>query len=414
MFLITGLLFLLFLAGSYYLYHTVQFFQAIAPESTQTDTVSAYVLTENEAETIYETEGYVFGILETIDRDNTDLALEELRELTGFDWAVLEYQDYYSLTDALYEGVIEVMILNDAYLSLLSDTEGYETIEEDLRILLTTEQEQETVVVEKEPTEDDFFILYISGIDTTGKVSKKSRSDVNILAAVNTTTKEVLLISTPRDYYVELSISNGVRDKLTHAGIYGIQVSMDTLSMLYDVDINYYVRMNFTGFTEIIDALGGVEVYSAYAFSAGEYEYQVGYNEMDGAKALVFARERHSFSDGDNQRGKNQMEVIKAVIKKACSSTILTRYAEVMSSVADAFETNVPAEKIASIVAAQLTSGTGWNVTSFSVTGTNSSSTTTYSSSGHRVYVMEPDLDSVEEAKALLEKVRNGESLSEE
>jgi LCP family protein required for cell wall assembly len=162
--------------------------------------------------------------------------------------------------------------------------------------------------------------VYISGMDTWGHISVASRSDVNILAAVNPQTKQILLVSTPRDYYVPLSISGGAKDKLTHAGIYGIDVSEDTMEMLYDVDIDYYFKLNFSGFEGLIDAMGGITVWSDYDFTVDPIKhYVVGENQLTGLEALAFARERHAFAGGDRQRGTNQMNVIQSVIDKMCS-----------------------------------------------------------------------------------------------
>ena len=401
-------------AGIYYLYHTQKLVEVTRQPLVQSDAVSIYVLLDSPAESIGDTEGFTFGILQEIDRENTDKTIAELQEKVEFSQEYREYEDMLDLADALYEKTVDAIILNDAFVSVISDNEGYGSFPEDIRALLTTVQEtvQPEIPVVEEPVMDGFFIAYISGIDTYGGVSKKSRSDVNILAAVNTKTKEILLLSTPRDYFIELSISGDKRDKLTHAGIYGVNVSMDTLGMLYDINVDYYVRMNFTGFTDIVNAIGGVNVYSEYEFTAGDVHFDKGYNELDGEQALTFARERHSFATGDNQRGKNQMEVIKAVIAKCSSPAVLTNYASLMSSMASTFETNVSNEQIAQLVDVTLFGGGSWHVTSYSVTGDNSSDYT-YSMPRQRVYVMEPHWDSVEQAKALIGQVRAGETLGE-
>lgn len=253
------------------------------------------------------------------------------------------------------------------------------------------------------------FVVYISGVDTWGSASTKSRSDVNILAVVNTNTKKILLVSTPRDYYVPLSISGGVKDKLTHAGIYGVNTSKETLEMLYAVDIQYYVRLNFTGFVGIIDALGGVDVYSDSAFSVGDdFSYVEGINHMNGIEALAFARERHSFAGGDRTRGTHQMEVIRAVISKCASSAILYNYAEVMNSMAGCFVTDMSKEKIASLVKMQLTDMAEWSVTAISVDGTGASKTT-YTVPEKKAYVMIPDETTVQNAKEQIAAVLNGQ-----
>lgn len=191
------------------------------------------------------------------------------------------------------------------------------------------------------------FLLYLSGSDTFGDISTLSRSDVNILAAVDTRAKRLLLVATPRDFYVSFSQTGGAKDKLTHAGIYGIQASVDALETLYGVEIDYTLRMNFTGFVEIIDALGGVSVYSDREFTVENIRtYRQGYNQLTGIEALAFARERMSFPEGDYQRAKNQMEVIRAVVEKASSPALVQNLPAVLEAVSGNFETNMPQAQI--------------------------------------------------------------------
>ena len=253
------------------------------------------------------------------------------------------------------------------------------------------------------------FVVYISGVDTWGSASTRSRSDVNILAVVNTNTKKVLLVSTPRDYYVPLSISGGVKDKLTHAGIYGVNTSMETLELLYGVDIQYYVRMNFTGFVGIIDSLGGIDVYSDATFTVGDaFSYTEGVNHMNGIEALAFARERYSFAGGDRARGTHQMEVIKAVMSKCASSAILYNYADVMNSMSGCFVTDMSKDKIASLVKMQLTDMASWTITSVSVDGTGAYKTT-FTVPEKKGYVMIPDETTIQNAKNQIAAVLNGQ-----
>ena len=245
-------------------------------------------------------------------------------------------------------------------------------------------------------------------------MTAKSRSDVNIIATINTDTREILLVSTPRDYYVPLSISNGVPDKLTHAGIYGIDVCMNTLGMLYDIDINYYFRINFGGFVKVIDALGGITVYSDYDFDSQNttgYHFNQGTNYVNGEQALVFARERYAFTEGDRQRGKNQMAVIKGVVDKALSPEILTSYSSILSSLDGCFGTNISYEEIAQLLQQQLTGGGDWTIVSYSVDGTGATEKP-YSMS-QKAYVMVPDYSTVDKAKDLMAKVRNGEVVTQ-
>jgi LCP family protein required for cell wall assembly len=278
-----------------------------------------------------------------------------------------------------------------------------------------TDTEEEETAQKTTTGTDDVYTIFVSGIDNRGGIVAKSRSDVNIIVTANMTTRQLLLVSTPRDYYVPLSISNGVPDKLTHAGIYGISVCMDTLGMLYDMDINYYVRLNFDGFINIIDALGGITVESDYDFDTQNttgYHFNQGANEVDGTAALAFARERYAFTEGDRQRGRNQMAVIKGVIDKALSPELLKNYSSILSSVQDCFETNISYETIARLLQKQLATGGSWNVVSYSVDGTGDTQKP-YSMSS-TAYVMVPDYTTVEHAKELMQQVRDGEIISQE
>ena len=329
----------------------------------------------------------------------------------------------------MIDNSVQAIILNESYLDMIAELSDLQTEQ-----ATDTETEEPrdihdyaafvkslrkisgySVVTEDEPQADDTsfydngtFVMYISGIDTYGSTSKRSRSDVNILAVVNTNTKKILLVSTPRDYYVPLSISNGVKDKLTHAGIYGIQCSQDTLGMLYGINVDYYFRLNFSGFQKIIDALGGITVNSDYTFDVGSFHYVKGDNYLNGEQALAFARERHAFATGDRQRGEDQMKVIKAVFNKATSSAVLANYTDLLASLEGTFETSMSYDTLAKLVRQQLDQGTGWDIETYSVNGSGQSSYT-YSISNMKVYVMIPDQSTVDTAKEKIQAVLDGE-----
>lgn len=250
------------------------------------------------------------------------------------------------------------------------------------------------------------YTLYISGIDTYGDISQKSRSDVNIIASINTDTRNILLTSTPRDYYVKIPMKGGVKDKLTHAGIYGVDVSIKTLENLYDISIDYYIRINFTTFINIIDLLGGITVYSEYDFISGNYSFNKGYNELNGEDALVFVRERYAFSNGDNQRGKNQMQVIKAIIDKAFSPTVIIKSSDIINTISKALETNMNSNEIKYFIKLILKDKTKYNIEMNNVKGADGKALT-YSSGNKELYVMIPDIKSVNEAKLKMKKVMN-------
>ena len=264
--------------------------------------------------------------------------------------------------------------------------------------------------ITKEP-----FVIYLSGVDTRGELTEKARSDVNILAAVNPVTKRVALINTPRDYYVDLAGTSD-KDKLTHAGLYGVETSMETLGNLYGVNVDHYIRINFAGFISIIDALGGVDVYSDQAFtsvgSPGYYDpttFVEGWNHLDGKAALAFARERHAFASGDIQRGINQMKVIDAMLNKIKSPALLMGFSKIMDAAADCFVTSFSQDQISALVRMQLSDFAEWDIESYTVTGTSSSSTKCYSAKGQKLYVMKPDEASVSKAKEMIASVLGGE-----
>lgn len=264
--------------------------------------------------------------------------------------------------------------------------------------------------ITKEP-----FVVYLSGVDNRGDLTEKARSDVNILAVVNPTTKQAALINTPRDYYVDLAGTDS-KDKLTHAGLYGVETSMATLGNLYGVNVEHYLRINFAGFINIIDAIGGVDVYSDQAFtsvgSPGYYDpttFAEGWNHLDGKSALAFARERHAFKTGDIQRGINQMKVIDAVANKLKSPALLMGFSKLMDAAADCFVTSLSQEQISALVRMQLGDLANWDIQSYTVTGSGAKSTKCYSAKGQSLYVMKPDENSVNEAKALIAAVLGGE-----
>ena len=419
--------------GSLYIYKTVSALDTITGVNKDVTKINVYVKEDDPAQKLADASGYTFGILSELDRDNTDQALQQMYYELGSDVQTNEYSGLSELADSLNNGTTGAIILNQAYLDVLDEMDNYSSFSSQLREIASLQVE--TVVQRKTPqvteavgstTEtsdnssadaavtDEVYTIYVSGIDTRGEMTASSRSDVNIILTVNTRTKQILMVSTPRDYFVPLSISNGVPDKLTHAGIYGVNVSMDTLNMLYDININYYFRLNFAGFEKIIDALGGITVNSDYEFDSQNtkgYHFNKGENHLNGEQALVFTRERYAFKEGDRQRGRDQMAVIQGVVDKATQPAFLKNYLSVMDSLDGCFETNVPYDIIASLVRKQLDEGGSWQVLSYSTDGTGDTQKP-YSMS-QKAYVMVPDQTTVDKAKTLMQKVRQGFMLSE-
>lgn len=378
--------------------------------------MAVFVKKDDPAKSIKAAASYSFGamkpLMETADMKN---ALEDIKEQAGAAPVIQEFSNNLELVDSLYGGNIQAMIMPPSYVSLVEDQKGYEDFSDKVRILY--EYKVEKKEPEPEPKKETGsitttpFILYLSGSDTRSEYLDVSRSDVNILAVVNPKTKKVLLVNTPRDYYVPISVSDYTqRDKLTHCGIYGIQCSMDTLSHLYDLPINYYGQINFTGFEKLVDAVGGVTIYSDVAFttSAGNVNVQVGENTFSGREALAFARERYNLQGGDNDRGKNQMKVLQAVLNKLSAQSILLHYSDILSSMEGMFVTDVSSDDISALIKMQLSDLSKWDISSIAVSGTGANETT-YSMPGTTAYVMYPDENSVAQAKAQMEKVLNGQ-----
>ena len=380
------------------------------------------VMKEDDATELGDTRGYKFGILANRDQENTQKLLSAMQESMG-QIDTREYETPADMADALDDDEIQAMILNEGYISLLTEQEDYSDFSSHTKIIYEYVTEHEITSIKpsgsitKQP-----FVIYCSGSDERDSdINAKSRSDVNILAVVNPKTRQILLINTPRDYYLPLAF-NGELDKLTHAGMYGVQESMAVLDNLYGTKTSYYGRINFWGLIDIVDALGGIDVYSDYAFDAAagdvegygyrSFSFSEGWNHLEGQEALAFSRERYSFSDGDNQRGKNQMKVIQAIIEKATSPSVLAKYQDLLKAVSDNFITNISYDQISSLVQMMQKDGASWNIQTMSATqGSGDTMQPCYSSYGELLYVMPPDYDSVNRIREVIDQVMNGEEI---
>ena len=396
------------------------------PPAEEADIGSLYVLVrlDDPAQTYADTADHNFGIIQDYDVDNVQQVILMIEEQTGGTLKCTSYTKTADNADALLSGEIDAWIVNGAAVVLLTEDEAYEDYMSKVRILneipLSSLRVEEPIT--EPPTEPPEiprtidnapFVVYISGSDTRSKKFKVSRSDVNIIGIVNPVTKQVLLINTPRDSYVPNPVGNGMRDKLTNCGLYGVDCSMEVLGTLYDVDVDYYCQINFTGFTKLIDAVGGITVYSDQGFTAGHHYISKGKNHLNGKEALAFARERHHVKGGDRGRGKNQMKVIEALIKKMTEgTTIISKYSSILDSLSGLFRTNVTMDEIGALVKMQLNDMASWSILAFSVTGEGDSQKT-YSSPGHKAYVMHLDEKLVSYASVLADRMMAGDILTD-
>lgn len=370
----------------------------------KTDNMIVVVKKENPASNLMDASMYRFGTQTAVDQENTQIMVDNINTSLGREVKIEQYGTVQELANALLEGRVDAAIYNQALDGLITD--AIEDYSEQVRVLyqygIETELEQETANVE-EP-----FNVYISGIDVDGPITTNSRSDVNIIMTVNPNTKKILLTTTPRDYYVQIpDISGEQRDKLTHAGIYGVDASMRTLEQLYGIDISYYARVNFSSLVKIVDTLGGVDVDSDFEFTAGGYQFKQGMNHLDGKQALAFSRERYSFEDGDNQRGKDQEKVLTAILNKAMSPAILSNASALIADVSDSVQTNMTQEEMAKFIKMQLNDGASWTIESQAASG-NGDTQACYSSGDQPLYVMWPDEAVVQSISAKMNEILSG------
>lgn len=370
---------------------TYSFFNNIQQRSYMIEEYSLIAKKDNKI-VINKSSKQAIGILST--DINNNLVKNELKNKINPEYK--QYPDLTSLTVALDSREVEMAVVKNSHLLLLQ--ENYEKFYQSIEVILNFQIKLETT--SKAATLDITkpFIIYISGIDTYGGIDTVSRSDVNILAVINPLSHKILLVTTPRDYYVQLNSTTGIKDKLTHSGIYGVDMSVKTLQDLYNTPIDYYLRVNFSSLTGIVDTIGGIDVNSAYDFTVGNDSFKQGINHLDGRQALVFSRERHSFAEGDRTRGQNQERVIESIIYKLNNPGNLVKYQKIMESLSGIFQTNMNPADMTSIINKQLNDMSKWQIESISVDGIGSYKPT-YSMGNLPLYVMEPDIDSLTVAK---------------
>lgn len=406
--------------GSYYVAEANDMISRITGGNYKVDKMIVAVRADEPAETLEDAADYTFGVQFSKGSDNMQAAVSDIQKQIGSEIQTTECDSVQTQAQQLLDGKVDAIIYNGAYTSLME--ENVTDFSKKIKILYTFDIRVQLDFGNSGATDDSItkepFTIYISGIDTYGEVSETSRSDVNLIAVVNPKTYQILLVTTPRDYYVPIpGISGGQKDKLTHAGIYGIDASMRTLGQLYETDINYYARLNFTSLIDIVDTLGGVDVYSELAFQTGKesgciVDVQEGWNHLNGEQALAFSRERHALADGDNQRGKNQQAVLTAMLRKCLSPTMLLKAGTIMNQVSSEVETNLSQAQINSLIKYQLNKNATWTIQSVAATGTNDKGYC-YSSGDKLLFIMDPDEDVVQKIIDLANVVEEGGTLED-
>ncbi len=394
----------LLVAGMFPMSKLMNFMGNIQDDNKEYENYYVLVLKDSKYDKLNDIKNKNIGILKSDDKEYKN-ALEKLNDTVKTKQT--DYKDSTALSDNL---------LNKKEEAIFIDSVGYYMTEEEtskyygkfkvldtINIATESKIEKEDVNVVKES-----FNIYISGIDTYGKISTKSRSDVNIIATVNPKTNKVLLTSIPRDYYVQLHGTTGYKDKLTHAGVYGINQSINTIEDLLDIKINYYMRVNFTTLIKMVDVIGGVDInsdMSFYPLSDSTCYIKKGNNHLNGKCALAYARERHAYASGDRHRGQNQQQIITAMINKfTTNKSLVLKYNSIFNSLEGSFQTNMGTSKITSLVQKQIDSMPSWDIESYNLDGSGKM-TYTYSYPGQKLYVMVPYEETVETAKTKIDSL---------
>lgn len=344
------------------------------------------------------------------DGSNINELLSHIKSEKGVDLATEKVDSYQVAYENLVNGSSQAMVFNSAYSSLLKMS--YENFQSNLKTIYSYKIKT-SIKDEAKAHDSNVFNIYISGIDTYGSISTVSRSDVNLILTVNMNTHKILMTETPRDAYVKIPDGGADQyDKLTHAGIYGVETSEKTLENLYGITIDYYARLNFDSFLKLIDALGGVTVYNSQEFTAlmNKKVYPVGNIELSsGEDALAFVRERYSLEHGDYDRGNNQMKVIQAILNKLTSLNSVSNYSTIISNVQDSIQTDMKLDTMMKLVNTQLDSGKKFTVTSQEVTGTGSTGElTSYAMPSSSLYMIKLDDTSVAKASQAIKDVMEG------
>lgn len=398
--------------GNVYLYETYSTLTSVtgAEKGSIKNTISVITKTDHD-ENIQSLKNEKIGVLRNIDSVGTKKCQEKLKK---YSFSYKKYDNLQALVKALYEDEIQAIVMNEIYRANVEEMEEYSGFSNETKSIYQavyyTNNKNDALVVDditKNP-----FTIFVSGNDTYGDIDELSRSDVDMIVTVNPTTSTVLMVNIPRDYYVQTSYGN---DKLTHTGMYGIEETKQTVENLLGIDINYTFRVNFSSAEDIVDALDGIdiEVPEGMAVERLNADWALegvheGWNHLNGARALAYARERHAYVDGDIQRAKNQQQVLEAIIKKAASSKILTNYTKLLKSFRNAFDTNMSTNEITALLQYELQAMPNWKFQNYVLRGTNSSAVC--ASMAQELSVVMPEDYCVSIARQKIEAVLDGKS----
>lgn len=401
--------------GLWYLGGFMSVFDTISSITSEYDIYTVRVMTNSGMDNINDIKGKTIGYSSLSSSEDVEQGMSELAKVIGSKPSSKAFDDDDTLAKALLDGDIDVILFDEALINTVEENrEGFKAKTKVLHeIKIEQEAAKSSTKRENIDVTKDVFNIYITGMDSSGKIAARGNSDVNILATVNPKTKKILLTTTPRDFYIPLEGNSNKMDKLTHAGNYGVECSMETISKLYDTPVDFYVKLNFTSVKGLVDALGGITVNSDAAFSStytadgSRASFSKGKNNLNGNQALAFCRERKALPGGDRARGKHQQQVIQGILDKVTSTSMITNYNKVLKVIEDNTVTDFGTEEMTALIKDQLKNPSPWKTESISVDGTGDNKYT-YSYKKSKVYVMIPDTSTVTAAKQKIAEYMKG------
>ena len=408
--------------GDYYLYSTASTLNIVTEQAAKSkNTVSLIVMAESPKTDVQDINGSKIGVLTNINKEGTKKSLNDISK-QNIGYSTEKFDNVPAMLQALYEGQVDAIILNEAYRSNVSEIENYENFNNETKVIHQTvyyTKEANNSLAVSDITSKPFTIL-ITGNDSFGALDEVSRSDVNMIVTINPLTSTILMTSIPRDAFVtevcdDYACNYGVEDKLTHTGIYGADTTKDTLENLLDIDINYIFRVNFSSMIDIVDALGGIDIDVAEGMAVSRFYsdstlegVHEGQNHLNGKRALAYSRERKAYLDGDVQRARNQQQVLQAMFKKASSPEIITKYSNILKAVGKAFDTNMTTKEITSFIKYQLQANPSWKFEQYVLKGENTLKVSP--ELGMEVSAVELYAYSIQTASEKIEAVLDGKS----
>ena len=408
--------------GDYYLYSTASTLNIVTEQAAKSkNTVSLIVMAESKKEDVQDINGSKIGVLTNINKEGTKKSLNDISK-QNIGYSTEKFDNVPAMLQALYEGQVDAIILNEAYRSNVSEIENYGNFNNETKVIHQTvyyTKEANNSLAVSDITSKPFTIL-ITGNDSFGTLDEVSRSDVNMIVTINPLTSTILMTSIPRDAFVtevcdDYACNYGVEDKLTHTGIYGADTTKDTLENLLDIDINYIFRVNFSSMIDIVDALGGIDIDVAEGMAVSRFYsdstlegVHEGQNHLNGKRALAYSRERKAYLDGDVQRARNQQQVLQAMFKKASSPEIITKYSNILKAVGKAFDTNMTTKEITSFIKYQLQASPSWKFEQYVLKGENTLKVSP--ELGMEVSAVELYAHSIQTASEKIEAVLDGKS----